>query len=112
MSTHIEELNPGLKDLGRYEYGWADSDTAGATAKRGLNEDVNRIISGFADGHIVHFLNINEELLEPDGSLSKEVMPDLLHPNARGYAIWQRAMDRTLQKLLALERTPELSAQY
>ncbi|KGN38751.1 Fe-S cluster assembly protein SufB [Knoellia subterranea] len=39
MST-IEELNPGLKDLGRYEYGWADSDTAGATAKRGLNEDV------------------------------------------------------------------------
>jgi Fe-S cluster assembly protein SufB len=45
MSTHIEELNPGLKDLGRYEYGWADSDTAGATAKRGLNEDVVRDIS-------------------------------------------------------------------
>jgi Fe-S cluster assembly protein SufB len=46
MSTHIEELNPGLKDLGRYEYGWADSDTAGATARRGLNEDVVRDISG------------------------------------------------------------------
>ena len=39
MST-IEELNPGLKDIGRYEYGWADSDTAGATATRGLNEGV------------------------------------------------------------------------
>ncbi|NYG08406.1 Fe-S cluster assembly protein SufB [Phycicoccus badiiscoriae] len=46
MSTNIEERNPGLKDLGRYEYGWADSDTAGATAKRGLNEDVVRDISG------------------------------------------------------------------
>lgn len=45
MSTHIEELNPGLKDLGRYEYGWADSDTAGATAKRGLNDEVVRDIS-------------------------------------------------------------------
>ncbi|MDQ2781699.1 MAG: Fe-S cluster assembly protein SufB [Actinomycetota bacterium] len=45
MTTHIEELNPGLKDLGRYEYGWADSDSAGATAKRGLNEDVVRDIS-------------------------------------------------------------------
>src|SRR6476659_457040 len=45
MTTHIEELNPGLKDLGRYEYGWADSDTAGATAKRGLGEDVVRDIS-------------------------------------------------------------------
>ena len=30
----IEDLNPGLKGLGTYEYGWADSDTAGAT-KRG-----------------------------------------------------------------------------
>ncbi|MFW5469455.1 Fe-S cluster assembly protein SufB [Knoellia sp. CPCC 206435] len=39
MST-IEELNPGLKDLGRYDFGWADSDTAGTNARRGLNEDV------------------------------------------------------------------------
>ena len=45
MTTHIEERNPGLKDLGRYEYGWADSDSAGATAKRGLSEDTVRDIS-------------------------------------------------------------------
>jgi Fe-S cluster assembly protein SufB len=45
MSTHIEELNPGLKDLGRYEYGWADSDVAGSAARRGLNEEVVRDIS-------------------------------------------------------------------
>ncbi|GAA1182982.1 Fe-S cluster assembly protein SufB [Ornithinimicrobium humiphilum] len=45
MSTNIEELNPGLKDLGRYEYGWADSDEAGASARRGLSEDVVRDIS-------------------------------------------------------------------
>ena len=44
MST-IEELNPGLADLGRYEYGWADSDTAGASAKRGLSPDVVTDIS-------------------------------------------------------------------
>ncbi|WP_134773462.1 Fe-S cluster assembly protein SufB [Ornithinimicrobium flavum] len=46
MSTNIEELNPGLKDLGKYEYGWADSDLAGATARRGLSEEVVRGISG------------------------------------------------------------------
>ncbi|MEK9736355.1 MAG: Fe-S cluster assembly protein SufB, partial [Candidatus Nanopelagicales bacterium] len=40
-STH-----PELDGLGRYEYGWRDSDAAGATAKRGLNEDVVREISG------------------------------------------------------------------
>ena len=49
MSTNIEELNPGLKDLGKYEYGWADSDLAGATAQRGLSEDVVRGISGLKD---------------------------------------------------------------
>ena len=31
--------------LGRYGFGWADSDTAGATAKRGLSEAVVRDIS-------------------------------------------------------------------
>ncbi|WP_137121567.1 Fe-S cluster assembly protein SufB [Segeticoccus rhizosphaerae] len=45
MSTHIEELNPGLKGLGTYEYGWADSDLAGETARRGLSEEVVRDIS-------------------------------------------------------------------
>ena len=43
--TSIEELNPTLKGIGRYEFGWSDSDDAGATAKRGLNEDVVRNIS-------------------------------------------------------------------
>jgi Fe-S cluster assembly protein SufB len=40
MTASIEDLNPGLKDIGRYEYGWADSDVAGALARRGLGEDV------------------------------------------------------------------------
>ena len=44
MST-IEELNPGLKDIGHYEYGWADSDVAGASAKRGLSPEVVEDIS-------------------------------------------------------------------
>ena len=34
-----------LSSLGRYEYGWADSDLAGAAAQRGLSEAVVRDIS-------------------------------------------------------------------
>ena len=34
-----------LEGLGTYEYGWSDSDSAGATARRGINEDVVRDIS-------------------------------------------------------------------
>ncbi len=38
--------HPELAGLGRYEYGWADSDVAGAGAQRGLSEAVVRDISG------------------------------------------------------------------
>src|SRR4030081_1682245 len=48
----LDELTRGavstadqLAVLGKYEYGWADIDTAGATARRGLNEEVVRDIS-------------------------------------------------------------------
>jgi Fe-S cluster assembly protein SufB len=34
-----------IDSLGRYQYGWADADTAGASATRGINEDVVRDIS-------------------------------------------------------------------
>ncbi|RBY75416.1 Fe-S cluster assembly protein SufB [Blastococcus sp. TF02-09] len=34
-----------IEQLGRYEYGWADADVAGASARRGLSEDVVRDIS-------------------------------------------------------------------
>jgi Fe-S cluster assembly protein SufB len=34
-----------IEQLGRYEYGWADADVAGASARRGIDEDVVRDIS-------------------------------------------------------------------
>lgn len=41
----IEARNPELAGLGTYQYGWADPDAAGETARRGLSEDVVRDIS-------------------------------------------------------------------
>ncbi len=40
-----KELDGKLEGIGHYEFGWSDSDVAGATARRGLNEDVVRNIS-------------------------------------------------------------------
>jgi len=62
---------------------------------------VNGIIAGYADGRDVVFLDIGKAFLDPDGRLSRDVMPDLLHPDEKGYAIWQRAMDAQLQQLLS-----------
>src|ERR687888_1494892 len=38
--------HPELEGLDRYKFGWADPDVAGASARRGLSEDVVRDISG------------------------------------------------------------------
>src|SRR3954464_11487115 len=43
--TTIDQRNPELEGLGRYEYGWADTDVAGAAATRGLSRDGGRDIS-------------------------------------------------------------------
>jgi len=40
------EMHDELEGIGRYDFGWADKDVAGANARRGLNEDVVRDISG------------------------------------------------------------------
>jgi beta-glucosidase len=67
---------------------------------RQINERVNALIARYADGRKVFFLNINAALTQPDGTLSKDVMPDLLHPNEKGYEIWRREMAPLLNKLL------------
>ena len=38
-----------IESIGAYNYGWHDSDVAGASARRGLNEEVVRDISGKKD---------------------------------------------------------------
>lgn len=64
------------------------------------NDKVNAMIAKLADGKRVFFLDINKKLLEPDGkTLSKEIMPDLLHPNEKGYEIWAEAVKDKLLEL-------------
>jgi lysophospholipase L1-like esterase len=69
-------------------------------APRVNNEQANALIAKFADNQRVFFLNINNKLLEKDGTLSNSIMPDLLHPNANGYEIWAKAIEPSVAKLL------------
>ena len=43
--SEILEMNPELEGIGQYQYGWADKNDAGASARRGVNADVVRDIS-------------------------------------------------------------------
>lgn len=67
---------------------------------RKLNTGINEIIAGYDDGKKVFFLDINAEFLDDDGTLPKSVMPDLLHPQAAGYATWAKAMESSIVKLM------------
>jgi lysophospholipase L1-like esterase len=81
--------------LGIFPRGASPQDKA-----REQNDAVNAIIKGYDDSKRVFFLDINSKFLEPDGTLSKEIMPDLLHPNAKGYEIWAQAIEGRVAELL------------
>ena len=67
---------------------------------RRLNDEINAILAGLADDESVWYLDIADAFLDEEGVLSKEIMPDLLHPNARGYELWGEAMEATIEALL------------
>ncbi|MDR2706348.1 MAG: GDSL-type esterase/lipase family protein [Planctomycetaceae bacterium] len=41
-----------------------------------------------ADLKNVEIIDINDAFLAEDGTLPKEIMPDFLHPNTKGYELW------------------------
>lgn len=61
---------------------------------------VNEIIAKLDDGKNIHFLDIGAKFLQPDGSISKEIMPDFLHLSAAGYQIWADAISPKLAELM------------
>ena len=67
---------------------------------RVMNEEINNIISGYADNQRIYFLDINDKFLDDNGVLTKEIMPDFLHPNEKGYRIWAESMEPMVSELL------------
>ncbi|WP_395737088.1 platelet-activating factor acetylhydrolase IB subunit [Prosthecobacter sp.] len=63
-------------------------------------KQVNDIIAKLDDGKNVFFLDIGGKFLQPDGSLTKEIMPDFLHLSPAGYQIWADAIGPKLAELM------------
>lgn len=60
---------------------------------------VNELIAKFA-GSPVHYMDISNKFLQPDGTISKEVMHDFLHLGSKGYDIWAEAINDKVKTLL------------
>ena len=65
------------------------------------NAKINALLPSLADGQRVRFLDIGPALMNPDGTLSKDILPDWLHLSPAGYEIWARSLDAPLNSLLA-----------
>ena len=70
---------------------------------RMINSGINMLLRPWHDGQQVHFLDISSEFLDKQGVLPKEIMPDMLHPNEEGYALWAEAMEPKIAQLLGEE---------
>ena len=53
---------------------------------------ISALIKGFADGRKVVWCDISGSFLAPDGTLRRDLMPDLRHPLGKGYGIWRDAL--------------------
>ena len=68
---------------------------------RKLNDGANAIIEKqMKDKDYVTFMNINDIFLTEDGTLPKEIMPDLLHPKEKGYQLWADAVAPKIKEML------------
>ncbi len=70
------------------------------SAQRGKLLEVNQALARLDDGSHIFYLDIGSLFIENDGSISKSIMPDALHPNDAGYRIWANATEPKLKQLL------------
>ncbi|HEX4132547.1 MAG TPA: platelet-activating factor acetylhydrolase IB subunit [Pirellulales bacterium] len=68
--------------------------------RRKVNDAANQIIKQLADDQNVFYLDIGPKFLGNDGTLSKEIMPDLLHLSPKGYEIWAASIEPKVAELM------------
>jgi lysophospholipase L1-like esterase len=70
--------------------------------QRGRLLEVNQALARLDDGKHIFYLDFGSQFIGNDGSISKDIMPDALHPNEAGYKIWANAMEPKLKQLLKM----------
>ncbi len=68
--------------------------------QREKNAKASEIASKLADDKMVYYLDIGPKFLKEDGTLTKDIMPDLLHLSPQGYEIWAAAIEPKVKELM------------
>ena len=62
---------------------------------------VNQALARIEDGKDIFYMDVGSQFVSRNGSISKDVLGDGIHPTAAGYEIWAKAMEPKLEELLA-----------
>ena len=66
---------------------------------RMLNEKTNHLLSTLDGMEGVWYADMGALFLDEEGTLSPEIMPDLLHPNEEGYQRWAVALEELFEEM-------------
>ncbi len=69
-------------------------------ASRAKIAEINRLISKYDGQNGVTYLDVGGKFIGADGTISKELMYDYLHPAAKGYEVLAEAIEPSLVRLL------------
>jgi lysophospholipase L1-like esterase len=68
------------------------------TPTRNWVKAINAILSTYSSDPRVTFMDFGDKFLQPDGTLSADIMPDFLHPSAKGYVIWADQIQPVIER--------------
>lgn len=68
--------------------------------QREKNAKASEIASAVADNKMVYFMDIGPKFVEADGTINREIMPDVLHLSPRAYGIWAEAIEPKVAELM------------
>lgn len=61
---------------------------------------ISKMASVIADNKKIFYLDITDAILDENGVLTRETMPDLLHMSGKGYRKWAEAIEPSIKKLM------------
>jgi lysophospholipase L1-like esterase len=64
------------------------------------NLKTNEIIQNLNDGEKIHYMDISQAFLNPDGTLNYSCFIDGVHPNVTGYSAWAAAIEKKVIELM------------
>ncbi len=98
----LDEISKRFPDIEILLYGIFPRGASPKNATRKNNDAANQLVSQFADGEKIHYININKEFLHPDGTLNDACFRDGVHLSEAGYQVWADSLKTEIPKVGAL----------